>query len=400
MAQPHSTLADGVPYENAYFLKIDASGHSSIVSNNASDLTNKAFDLFERAVRSAVEDSQKLHDCAYATFWGWQGDGGLCVFHDPQESVTLETSISAALDIVNHVLDGVRSKLTAHKVKGHLSIRLAIHKGVLTFKENHGSIHSEDLNFVAHLEAATPRDSLTISDDVHKRLSHGSVHDRFERLEFPYENRIIWICSRQSRQAATFEWLTKVPLEGSFRANVLSQRMSEIGKALLIQNAEREIVDLGTALNTCSNYLVSRAKPGTYRSTVLKLLERGVDYVCLALDPNSKNAEFYGNSRKEDLVGKIRKSLDKLKEFRTETMGRPGRFRICLYDQLPYCAAILLDRERDGAALFAPYMPQFEGLTIERQDSPHMFVTRSVETKVFQQIVGIVNALLHSSREL
>src|SRR6266852_4501025 len=95
-------LEDGVPYDNTYFLKIDASGHSSIVSNNPSDLTNKAFDLFERAVRAAVEDSQKLHGCSYATFWGWQGDGGLCVFYDTRESVTLDTSVSAALDILDH----------------------------------------------------------------------------------------------------------------------------------------------------------------------------------------------------------------------------------------------------------------------------------------------------------
>lgn len=160
---------DGRSYINVYFLKIDVSGHSTVVFNNPSDLADKIFDLFEESVYSAVSESKKMYNCKYTGFWGWQGDGGLCVIFDEHESIALKTAICTAMDILDHRLEPLREKLEQLNIKGEFHIRIAIHKGDFNYKgyTNRGSIHSKDLNFVSHLEGVTPKNSLTVSESIY-----------------------------------------------------------------------------------------------------------------------------------------------------------------------------------------------------------------------------------------
>ena len=87
-------------FNNVYFIKVDAAGHSDIVRNNTEDKVNMLFDLFEKAVYAAVESCKKKNNCNYAEFWGWQGDGGLCVIYDKSETISVKTSISSACTIL------------------------------------------------------------------------------------------------------------------------------------------------------------------------------------------------------------------------------------------------------------------------------------------------------------
>ena len=383
-------------YTNVYFMKIDASGHSNVILNNPSDIANRIFDLFEDTVYSSVNENKEWNNCEYANFWGWQGDGGLCVFYDKKESITAKTAISSAMDILNRQLTHLRQRLCDLSIKGDLHIRVAIHKGSLEYKghEKRGSIHSKELNFVCHLEQITPKDSLTITEDVF-RACPKELTDNFKPLDFSFENHNVYIYKNQDLRNAIAQWINNIQIEESFRINAFPQRLSEKNKTSIINTAATEIIDLGTALNTCSDYLVTTRRPAYYRNAVLNLLEKGVNYICLALNPNSDIATYYGSQRDEDLKKKINTSLDRLLSFQKETEGLKGNFKIFLYSELPYFASILVDKDDDGLAIFSPYMPNNKNLNIERADSLHVLLARKNGQTFFNQIVTCVNALIN-----
>src|ERR1700676_5411045 len=95
MPEQHQFQA-GQAYANVYFLKVDAKGHSQIVRQNDADKADYAFDQFEALVYESVDEAAKRCGCAYAKFWGWQGDGGLCILYDNDESKARTATLEAA----------------------------------------------------------------------------------------------------------------------------------------------------------------------------------------------------------------------------------------------------------------------------------------------------------------
>jgi len=393
--EPDTVFQEGQSYTSVYFLKVDAAGHSSIVVNNTSDLVDKVFDLFESMVFSTVKERKRLLGCAYADFWGWQGDGGLCVVYDQNESVALQTAIQSAFDILDFKLKEHQSTLARLNVKGNLHLRLALHRGSFTYKgyDRHGSIHSRDLNFVAHLEEVTPKDTLTISEDVYQRCPV-DICSKFHVLEFLFEGTDIYLYSNKSMGAVMYDWISNIRIGESVAANVLPRRYSEEDKARIVQYATTEIVDLGTALRTCSYYLTSGHRPEFYRPKLIKLLDNGVNYICLALNPDSDAAKYYAALRNEDLKSDVANSISRMTRFANEVKRKPGKFELYLYSSLPYFAAIVIDRKKEGLLIYSPYMPSLSGLQIERADSPHLVLTKTKFPQLFGQIDSYVDILL------
>lgn len=143
----------GQDYKDVYFMMVDAKGHSKVVNENDSDKVDQAFDEFEETVYKAVNQKQRETRCQVAEFWGWQGDGGLCVFYDADESKTRETAINSAKEILA-MIPSLNDKLRRMDITGEIHVRIALHKGNIKYKGlfHHGSIHSRDLNLVAHAE--------------------------------------------------------------------------------------------------------------------------------------------------------------------------------------------------------------------------------------------------------
>ena len=195
-----------------------------------------------------------------------------------------------------------------------------------------------------------------------------------------------------------FEWMNNISIQNSFKLNVISERPTEENKALIISHAREEVLDLGTALNTCSTYLVSRAKPGSYRKRVLELLERGVNYTCVVLQPDAEITKLYGKTRGEDLETKITKSLERLGSFAEEVRGKKGKFRVFGYSELPYFACIGVDRNAQGIFLFSPYMPSAEEMRIERGDIMHFLISEAQSKEIYAQINCCIEYYLNEQR--
>lgn len=399
--KPMNFFQNGSSYKDVYFIKVDASGHSNIVRNNPSDRVDKLFDLVEKHVYSSVEDYRNSEGCEYAGFWGWQGDGGLCVIYDRQESTSIKTAIRAAIKITGPNLESLRVHLRDLGLKGNLHLRVAIHKGHFTYKgdDKLGSIHSKDINFVAHLEAVSPVNAVTISDDVY-RCSPKDISDQFTLLPFPFEGKSVYCYKPTMTASSTLEWIGNVPIENSSKLNVFCERPSEENKSLIISQAQQEVIDLGTALNTCSQYLVSTRRPDHYRQAVINLLRRGVNYTCVILDPDSAMAEQYGKSRQEDLRSRIGSALDRLKTFAELTKNEPGTFRVFAYSSMPYLATLGIDRKHHGMLLISSYLPNSTTLAIGRADTPHFLLTKALDATLYSLMDSCIDYYLNDARRI
>ncbi len=129
-----SAFVENRDYLNVYFIKVDASGHSEIVRTNPQDRVDQLFDEVEQCVYDAVREAKRRYRCAYAVFWGWQGDGGLCVIYDDEERTAQRTALGSAIAIVDQKLSSLRSHLHELGVQGMLHVRIAIHKGSFRYK--------------------------------------------------------------------------------------------------------------------------------------------------------------------------------------------------------------------------------------------------------------------------
>jgi hypothetical protein len=245
----------------------------------------------------------------------------------------------------------------------------------------------------------SPPDALTISGDVFDTCPD-DIAKEFVKLPFPYEGKDVYQYRPASGAESTFGWIGNIGIQQSVKLNVVEQRPSEQNKAALISIARREVIDLGTALNTCSQYLVSTARPNHYHKSVISLLDRGVDYTCLILDPKSTMAKVYGKARGENLREKIEKSVNRLREFSATARGKRGKFRVFSYDRLPYFASIAIDRKMNGFLLLSSYLPHTRELAIGRADTPHFLLPEVASPTLFQLMDSCIDHYMRGARQL
>ena len=302
-------------------------------------------------------------------------------------------------------LPALQTRVKELGVNGEVHVRIALHKGGFRYKgsDRHGSIHAKALNFAAHLEKVAPRDCIAISSQSLEQYS--DLASKFTKFPFPFEEQSVSIYTTKKRETdAKRAWMMAVPIQDSFRPSVIIQRPEEHNKTAMIETARKEVLDFGTALRTCSRYLEATRAPYYYRNEVLRLLERGVPYTCLVLDPKSDMARRYGRMRAENLTKKTRESLERLREFAREvqTKGLDGKFSVQAYSDMPYFACIGIDRDqRGGLLVFSPYMPSAKGLVIGRADTMHLLLRREkASAALYDQINRCISYYLGRAKEI
>ena len=392
-------LTAGNSYENVYLIFADAAGHSDIVASNPRDRAARAFDLLEDRVLDRVRTVQHEHRCGYARPWHWHGDGGLIVIHDDDESVGLETTLSLAEKLVSLVLKHLQDEFQLMQVDGQLHLRVAVHKGTITYRgsDAHGSIRSPDINFAAHLEKATPPDTVAISGEVYNVA--GTRHADKYRKVGALEGHDVYLLARDSsgREVAR-SWIAAHGLKGSSRLFGYHERPSQSEKARLLDIADNDVLEIGTALHTSSNYLVTTERPATYRDAAMKYLRRGGVYRCYLMDPNCAETERVARERGEDLSRKISNSLTAFDQFKNR-MGQDGdRLHVFQLQSYPAMTVFGFDMsDTHGLLLYSPYLPTVQADTkVERGDMPHYVASRSVGG-LYSSIEMIVKSLTSSS---
>lgn len=162
-------------YEFA-FLKIDIVEHSRITREGPYQEIEKVFDDFEKYY---VEEHVPRRN---GMIWGWQGDGGLCAFWGKDTTEKARNAYNAAHSILAE-LDNFNDNNPLPR-GNRVRVRVAAHLGNARYRgpQALGRIHSEAINFVAHLEnQRTHVNSISISHEVYKELTD-DMQKRFEPI--------------------------------------------------------------------------------------------------------------------------------------------------------------------------------------------------------------------------
>jgi class 3 adenylate cyclase len=368
----------GHTYDNVYLIVIDASGYSSVVRHNPLDRAAHAFDqLRERAV-ARVHKASGRHRCARAELWTWRGDGGIVAVHDDNESVARDVALSAARDILRVDLRQIRDGLRRTEFQGELHLRVAVHKGTIRYTADGrtGTIHSPVINLAAHLEELTPPDCIVISEAVHQVA--GPHAESFEPVGDHEGSQVYLMTPSGSAQDARRAWLAKVGLAASKPVFAQPQRPSQAEKVRLVRAARSDVIDLGTALRTCSRAMTTTERPARYRDAVLDFLARGGTYRAVLLDPACEATMTLSRYRNENLPEKIRSSLVAFGQFKERHGLVTDGLHVYQSRAFPGFAAIAVDLDSpDAMILYSPYLMSALDIHIEHGDSPHYLATTS-----------------------
>ncbi|MBE1579822.1 adenylate/guanylate cyclase domain-containing protein [Amycolatopsis roodepoortensis] len=373
-------LTAGNSYENVYLIFADAAGHSDIVASNPRDRAARAFDLLEDRVLDRVRIVQQEHRCGYARLWHWHGDGGLIVIFDEDESVGLETTLGIAEKLVSLVLKHLQDEFQQMEIKGSLHLRVGVHKGTITYRgsDAHGSIRSPDINFAAHLEKGTPPDTVAISGEVYHVA--GPKHTGKYRRVGSLEGREVYLLvGNGTERDVARSWIAAHGLHGNTRVFGYHERPSQHEKARLLNIANHDVLEVGTALHTSSNYLVTTERPATYRDAAENYLRRGGVYRCYLMDPDCDDTERVAQERGENLAKKISGSLKAFSDFKRR-MGADGdRLEVFQLPSYPAMTVFGFDMATDhGLLLYSPYLPTVHAdAKVERGGMPHYLASRS-----------------------
>jgi hypothetical protein len=389
-------------YENVYLVFIDASGHSNVVKNNPKDMSEKSFNLLFEKIDSRLKDVADEKSCDTAIVWSWLGDGGMIAIHDGEERTSCTTTIEFMKSIVELDLPTLQTELAKKRIKGELHIRIAAHKGTIKYTDEaqQGFIHSSDINWTAHLEKATPQDFISISKDIYSILQ-ADEQDTFVPVG-QFEERDVFVFSTVSdKRQISLQWKAAHGFDDMEFVQCYLSRISQKDKANLIDSAKKKIIDFGTTLNTCSNYLFSTERPVPYRDAVCRFLERGGSFVCYMISPDSVGSKQLVELRKEDTNKKLNDAMERFTKFKDRSPEKKVGFKVFQYDDNPNLAAMIIDPGADDSVcLFSPYLnviPE-NGLGSARADMPHYLVCKG-KHKMYNYILNFINSYIKTAKE-
>jgi class 3 adenylate cyclase len=175
---------------------IDAVGHSRLVRDLSPNASHTLFDKLQRGVETEVLQES-------GTLLGWAGDGGIACF--TAGAVTDdEARAGQALRAAQAILLHLTMLNDQHELAGEsaLKLRLALHRGEMISRRIAGSIHSKDVNFVAHLEHALPENVIGLSKPFHTALSPAQKRHCFLLGNFETHDIYVYAPDTVSRAAA------------------------------------------------------------------------------------------------------------------------------------------------------------------------------------------------------
>ena len=190
--------------------------------------------------------------------------------------------------------------------------------------------------------------------------------------------------------------------EEGFHNNIIPFNIYETGrlsmdeKVLFMKFAKKTVIELGTGLTSFSDYFISR-RPEEFKNEVVNLLKKGVNYMCLLLDPNWDIAIKYAEDRKEyNLLVEIKESILKLKTIQKEfkNMNLKGEFEIRVYSNFPYFHALVIDPEDENARMrITNYL-----YDTTRSQSPVMQFGKIINEILYQVYWNSIQSIYNNSK--
>ena len=152
------SLRDGRAYY-VTVISIDVVGNSRLVRRHGMRKIRKLYFKFRQFMN---EKLQKYN----GRVWNWNGDGGIVAFTFKNHEVR---AVQFAFELQRTI--PLFNSFCEHGVDADLELRIALDAGRVRFAGDTGSIVSEVINFVSHLEKqATPAGHIAVSEAVYSAL--------------------------------------------------------------------------------------------------------------------------------------------------------------------------------------------------------------------------------------
>lgn len=171
------------------FLSIDIAGNSEIQLKYPRGEIETVYNNLYQLIQDTVSDYQ-------GKIWNWAGDGGIAAFYmDDKVTDSVKCAMEIQLRMVQFNLDRSRNRF-----QEPIRLRIAAHDGLTVYKENKGTILSDAINYVAHLEKkGTGSDHLSISDSIYK-----NINPRLQRI---FQDRGEFEGQKHYTVYLSFEWM-------------------------------------------------------------------------------------------------------------------------------------------------------------------------------------------------
>lgn len=180
--------------------------------------------------------------------------------------------------------------------------------------------------------------------------------------------------------------------EGRF---TLDQKME------FLSSSKEEVIEFGLTLRTYSSNFYSR-NDIEFKIPIIKLLEKGVNFKCFVLDPESNEARLYFEDRGKIIpeekkgVEVIKRSIEKLGKVQTELnkLGNKGRFEVFTYKHIPsnYFMAIDVNNPRGKIAVSHYIYGEF------RAKCPVIEFTKEHNPSLYRRYATSLNNLIKDAK--
>lgn len=169
-------------------------------------------------------------------------------------------------------------------------------------------------------------------------------------------------------------------------------------EADFLSTAKREVIQVGITMTTLSLNLENRPARD-FRDHIERLLQAGVRYRCLSMDPQHDLIREYGQDQKEhSLAEDTKKAIERLERISEEitAKGYPGSLEIYVHAHFPCFRGIFIDgNEIDGQMLMSPCM-----FRTRRAETPTFRFSRLAHRDLFDRYWASVNDLILNARRL
>lgn len=222
-----------------------------------------------------------------------------------------------------------------------------------------------------------------LNSDLSKEHSEGvssqEIRDTGKASLIKFAEGLMWIIASKKRLIYDFTKEKFIPVSTDLRADseivtastsTYKLRTHENGrrsvaeKIEFIKDAKHEVIEMGVRLNTFSKYFIGR-NDSEFKDHIVALLERGVEFKCLMMDPEAAFTRYYfedrakANPRELKAFKEMPQILEDLKLVQNEinSMDLPGKMRIFLYHNFPYHHYLTVDgAEGWGKMMYSSYI--------------------------------------------
>lgn len=174
-------------------------------------------------------------------------------------------------------------------------------------------------------------------------------------------------------------------------------------KVAFMQQAQKNIIEVGIRLHTFSDYFTSRSG-AEFRGPVEELLQKGVNFTAYLIDPDSNESRIYFNDREKIQKGEakgtevIKTVVEQLKNIKADLIEKnyTGQFEVFSYKHIPYNHFLVIDGDKPfGQMMISHYI-----YGVRRADCPVITFSCTDDPSLYERYWQSLQAFIKDAKKL